>query len=62
MDTKLTRRELEGMMEHICDVEKCLEKILELRQAYDKLNNYWSDQASQRATRMIAMVNHPAKI
>lgn len=62
MDTQLTRRELERMMENICEVEKCLEKILELRQAYDKLNNYWSEQASQRATRMISMVNHPAKI
>ena len=62
MDTKLTRRELERMMENISEVEKCLEKILELRQAYDKLNDYWSDQASQRTTRLISSVNKPSNI
>lgn len=43
MRASLTKGELRDVMESIGEVEKCLGKILELKEAYKKLDNYWSD-------------------
>ena len=40
MNATLTRRELKNVMENIGEVEKCLEKILELKETYKNLSDY----------------------
>ena len=62
MDAPLTRRKLKDMMDRIAEVERCLKKTLALKEAYNKLNDYWSDNnESQREIRLIKAVDNHAK-
>ena len=58
MDVPLTTRELRSMMDNICEVEKCMGKILELKDAFGKLNDYSSEQKSEGA---ILLMNSAAQ-
>ncbi|XP_068738694.1 uncharacterized protein [Montipora capricornis] len=62
MDAPLTRRKLKDVMDRIAEVERCLKKTLALKEAYNKLNDYWSDNnESQREIRLIKAVDNHAK-
>ena len=50
MDVPLMRRDLKQMMNHVCEVEKYLEQILEIKQAYHRMEEYWGGQEVQTAT------------
>jgi len=50
MEVPLMRRDLKQMMNHVCEVEKYLEQILEIKQAYHRMEEYWGGQEVQTAT------------
>ena len=43
-DTLIRSSEFQRMMDRISDVEKCLAKISELKEVYNKMDGYWSYQ------------------
>ena len=47
-DVPLVRRDFKRMLEHISELEKSLAKISELKEAYYKMEDYWSYRESQR--------------
>ena len=59
INAPLTRRELKNIMDSIGEAETCLAKIWELQDAYNNLDDYWSDSPeSQRETYLIKPVGN----
>ncbi|XP_068689018.1 uncharacterized protein [Montipora foliosa] len=63
MNALLTRRELKDIVDNIDEVERCLDKILEVKEAYNNLDDCWSaGNESQRESCLITSVgNHSTK-
>ena len=63
MNALLTRRELKDIVDNIDEVERCLDKILEVKEAYNNLDDCWSaGNESQRESCLITSAgNHSTK-
>lgn len=43
MNVLFIRRELKDIVDNIDEVERCFDKILELKEVYNNLDDCWSD-------------------